>query len=248
MEQTGARTLGKKRADPLPKYRQVEEDLRYRVVSGFWKQGDQLPSEAELCTQYAVSRITIRRAIQELALEGYLYSRSGKGTFVAEWEADAEAGPALKGFTNEMQELGYRAITVEVELEVVAADSKLAAILGVSPGDRAIELRRVRAVQDGAIIGYSINTFPFDRDFSTDPKDYFGSLYATLQQFGVSFTTARDYLEATLPSAATAAKLEIDPAEPVLKSVKVSRTSDHSFAEYNICYYVGSRYRYFVQY
>lgn len=247
MEETGAR-LRKKRADPLPKYRQVEEDLRYRVVSGLWKQGDQLPSEAELCTQYGVSRITIRRAIQELAIEGYLYSLSGKGTFVAEWEAGAEIGPTLKGFTNEMQELGYRAITVDVELDVVQADAKLAAILAISPGDPAVELRRVRAVQDGAIIGYSINSFPLDRGFSTDPKDYFGSLYALLHQFGVSFTTGRDYLEATLPSAAIAAKLQIDPAEPVLKSVKVSRTADRSFAEYNICYYVGSRYRYFVNY
>ena len=204
----------RKRSDPLPKYRRVEEDLRYRVVSGQWKQGDQIPSEADLCTQYDVSRITIRRAIQELAIEGYLYSVSGKGTFVAEWEAGAEIGPALKGFTNEMQELGYRAVTVGVELEVVRADAKLAAILNVGPGDRVIELRRVRAVQDGEIIGYSINSFPFSREFSVDPSDYYGSLYELLGQFGVSFTTGRDYLEATLPSAAIAEKLEIDPRSP----------------------------------
>ncbi len=147
-----------------------------------------------------------------------------------------------------MQELGYRAVTVGVELDVVQADQKLAAILNVGTGDRVIELRRVRAVQDGEIIGYSINSFPFTRDFSLDPNDYYGSLYELLGQFGVSFTTGRDYLEATLPSAAIAEKLEIDPAQPVLKSVKVSRTADRSFAEYNICYYVGSRYRYFVNY
>ncbi len=243
----GART-STRRSDPLPKYRRVEEDLRYRVVSGVLKQGDQLPSESELCVQYDVSRITIRRAIQELAIEGYLYSVSGKGTFVAEWEAGAEVGPALKGFTNEMQELGFRAITVGVELDVIEADRKLAAILDIQPGDRVIELRRLRAVNDVGIIAYSINSFPFSRDFSTDPKDYFGSLYTLLEQFGVSFTTGRDYLEAALPSEAIAEKLEIDPAAPVLKSVKVSRTADHSFAEYNICYYVGSRYRYFVTY
>ena len=51
-----------------------------------------------------------------------------------------------------------------------------------------------------------------------------------------------------IPRALPPAGIEIDPAEPVLKSVKVSRTSDHTFAEYNICYYVGSRYRYFVTY
>lgn len=247
MARTGVR-FGLKRDDPLPKYRRIEQDLRDRVVSGLWRQGDQLPSESELCEHYGVSRITIRRAIQELAIEGYLYSISGKGTFVAEWEADVDEDQPLKGFTNEMQELGYRAVTVGVELHVIQADRKLAAILDISPGDRVIELRRVRAVQDGGIIGYSINSFPFTRDFSTDPADYFGSLYALLETFGVSFTTARDYLEATLPTATVAEKLEIDPAQPVLKSVKVSRTADRTFAEYNICYYVGSRYRYFVTY
>lgn len=247
MARTGVR-FGLKRDDPLPKYRRIQQDLHDRVVSGVWRQGDQLPSESELCEHYGVSRITIRRAIQELAIEGYLYSISGKGTFVAEWEADADEGQPLKGFTNEMQELGYRAVTVGVELDVIQADRKLAAILDISPGDRVIELRRVRAVLDGGIIGYSINSFPFTRDFSTDPADYFGSLYALLETFGVSFTTARDYLEATLPTATVAEKLEIDPAQPVLKSVKVSRTADRAFAEYNICYYVGSRYRYFVTY
>lgn len=247
MDRSAVRT-STRRTEVLPKYRRVEEDLRYRVTSGVLKQGDQLPSESELCVQYDVSRITIRRAIQELAIEGYLYSVSGKGTFVAEWEAGVEVGPPLKGFTNEMQEFGYRAVTVGVELDVREADRKLAAILDIEPGTRVVELRRVRAVQDGMIIAYSINSFPFRPEFSTDPQDYFGSLYELLERFGVSFTTGRDYLEATLPSVDIADKLDIDPAEPVLKSVKVSRTADHSFAEYNICYYVGSRYRYFVTY
>ncbi|MGN6502667.1 MAG: GntR family transcriptional regulator [Pseudolysinimonas sp.] len=247
MDPSATRT-STRRIDPLPKYRRVEEDLRFRVLSGVLKQGDQLPSESELCLQYDVSRITIRRAIQELAIEGYLYSVSGKGTFVAEWEAGVDAGTPLKGFTNEMQELGYHAVTVGVELDIREADRKLAAILDIEPGDKVVELRRVRAVQDGMIIAYSINSFPFRDGFSTDPTDYYGSLYALLESFGVAFTTGRDYLEATLPPAGIAEKLQIEPTEPVLKSVKVSRTSDHSFAEYNICYYVGSRYRYFVTY
>ena len=230
----------------LPKYRQVEEDLRYRILSGQWKQGDQIPTEAELCLQYDVSRITIRRAIQNLAMEGYLYSLSGKGTFVGEWEAHAVESPMLRSFTNEMHDLGYRAVTASVELDLAHADARLAAVLDIAPGDRVVELRRVRAIQSGAIIAYSINSYPYSHEFSADPRDYFGSLYGYLQQFGIYFTSAREYLEATLPPVEVAQRLQLEPVEPVLKSVKVSRNASRTFAEHNVCYYVGSRYRYYI--
>lgn len=244
VEMRGRRPLN----SSVPKYQQVEEDLRYRILSGQWKQGEQLPTEAELCAQYEVSRITIRRAIGDLGQEGYLYSLSGKGTFVGEWELNSAGTTTLKSFTNEMQELGYQAVTVAVELEIVQADKRLAGILDLEVGDRVIELRRVRAIQTGPIIGYSINSFSLREDFSTDPDDYRGSLYGYLEARGVYLTSARDYLEATLPPPEVAEKLQIDPTEPVLKSVKVSRNATRTFAEYNVCYFVGSRYRYYVTY
>lgn len=244
MEPRGRRMLN----GSVPKYQQVEEDLRYRILSGQWEQGQQIPTEADLCAQYDVSRITIRRAIRDLAQEGYLYSLSGKGTFVSEWEVGSGGTTTLKSFTNEMQELGYQAVTVEVDLEIVHADKRLAGILDIEPGGRVIELRRVRAIQTGLIIGYSINSFPYNDDFSTNPEDYRGSLYGYLESQGIYLTSARDYLEATLPPADVAEKLRIDTSEPVLKSVKVSRNASRTFAEYNICYFVGSRYRYYVTY
>ena len=54
--------------------------------------------------------------------------------------------------------------------------------------------------------------------------------------------------EALLPPPEVAEKLRISPSDPVLKSVKISHSTDRLFTEYNICYYVGSEYRYYVQY
>ena len=51
-----------------------------------------------------------------------------------------------------------------------------------------------------------------------------------------------------LPPSEVAEKLRISPADPVLKSVKISHSMDRLFTEYNICYYVGSEYRYYVKY
>lgn len=232
----------------LPKYREVEEDLRYKILFGHWKPGDQILTEDELCKTYGVSRITVRKAIHELENAGYLYRQSGKGTFVTDWQANLVEKPTLKSFTNEMQELGKKAITVEVELTVTEADKIMAGILNIPVGHRIIQLKRVRAIEGGVIIGYSINSFPFTRDFSTNPDDYFDSFYKYLETFGIVFNSAKDYLEAMLPPPEVAGKLRISPSDPVLKSVKISHSTDRLFTEYNICYYVGSEYRYYVKY
>lgn len=232
----------------LPKYRQIEEDLRYKILFGQWKPGDQILTENELCEQYDVSRITIRKAIHELENAGYLITQSGKGTFVTEWQDHLAEIPTLKSFTNEMHALGKKAISIDVELIVTQADKIMAGVLNIPVGQKIIQLKRVRAIEGGVVIGYSINSFPFTRDFSTNPDDYFESFYKYLENFGIFFTSGIDYLEATLPSPEVAEKLRISPAEPVLKSVKVSHSTDRLFTEYNICYYVGREYRYYVKY
>jgi len=232
----------------LPKYRQIEEELRYKILFGHWKPGQQILTEMELCEQYNVSRITIRKAINELENAGYLVRQSGKGTFVTDWQAQLEERPKLKSFTNEMHALGKKAITVEVQLDVTQADKILSGILSVPEGHPIIQLKRVRSVEGGVIIGYSINTFPFKPEFSTDPADYQQSFYEYLGRFGIFFNSALDYLEAMLPPLEVAEKLQIAPSEPVLKSVKISHSTDRLFTEYNICYYVGSEYRYYVKY
>ncbi|MEA4812813.1 MAG: GntR family transcriptional regulator [Anaerolineaceae bacterium] len=232
----------------LPKYYGVQENLRYRILNGEWKPGDQILTETELCEVYNVSRITIRKAILELTNEGLLYRQSGKGTFVKQPNEGLQDNILIKSFTNEMRERGKNAISLSVDLKVVLATKVMASLLTIKPGEPVIELRRIRAVNQNEIVAYSINTFPFTRDFSTNPQDYYQSFYEYLGKFGIFFSTAREYLESILPSPEIAQKLEIKPTEPVLKSVKVSHTSGLEFSEHNLCYYIGSKYRYYVNY
>lgn len=231
----------------LPKYRQVEEDLKYRILLGDWKPGDRLLSEEEFCRVYDVSRITVKRALSELVLAGYLYQVSGKGTFVKDFQEDPqENNSVVKSFTNEMRERGMNAVTTSVVLDLASANRSLAGLLNIDPGTQIVRLKRVRAIASGEIIAFSINSFPFSQIFSTDPQDYYGSLYDYLASHGILLTSAKEYLEAILPPADVAEKLHISTADPVLKFVRISHTSDYGFSEYNLCYYIGSKYRYYV--
>lgn len=70
-----------------PLYRQVAQSLEEQISSGALEPGDKLPSERQLCERYAVSQITVRRALRELAHEGRVYPQHGLGWFVGESRA-----------------------------------------------------------------------------------------------------------------------------------------------------------------
>ena len=73
-------TLIEKSCTPL--YQQLMEDVKSSINQGKYRPGEKIPTEPELSEQYNVSRITVRRAIEELCIEGYLIKKQGKGTFV----------------------------------------------------------------------------------------------------------------------------------------------------------------------
>lgn len=69
--------------NPLPLYRQIADSIRADIIAGVFREGDRIGSHQELVERFHVSHITIKRALHELAREGLLYGRVGKGTFVS---------------------------------------------------------------------------------------------------------------------------------------------------------------------
>lgn len=72
------------RNDPVPLYLQLKRIWRQQITAGQLNPGDQLPAEHEICRQYAVSPITVKQALKELANEGLLSRERGRGTFVTQ--------------------------------------------------------------------------------------------------------------------------------------------------------------------
>ena len=66
-----------------PLYQQLMERIRGDVQSGKYKVSDQIPSEKQLCEEYQVSRVTVRRALHDLTEEGLLVRQRGRGTYVS---------------------------------------------------------------------------------------------------------------------------------------------------------------------
>src|SRR5215467_1167091 len=127
-----------------PLYHQTAEVLRSRIVQNVWKQGDRLPSESQLCDEFGVSSITMRRAVATLVAEGLVARLQGKGTFVTSDHAIVQGPPQLTSFTEDLRQRGWQPSARVVAIETRRADASVSTKLGLPSGASVTILRRVR--------------------------------------------------------------------------------------------------------
>lgn len=97
--------------DPRPIYEQIQTELRRLMLTGLLPPGSRLPSVRELAGQLAINPNTIQRAYSQLETEGYVYTVSGRGTFVCEVREQnrqrrAEVTARVRPLMEELRDLG----------------------------------------------------------------------------------------------------------------------------------------------
>lgn len=102
----------------------IIEEIRDRIESGAWRSGAMIPTEAELCTMFQVSRITVRRALDWLAEQGLIRKVHGKGTFVAP-NSILNSGSTPLGFSQHMALYGIEVTSRLVSSELVMPTSEI---------------------------------------------------------------------------------------------------------------------------
>ena len=106
-------------------YAQIEHEIRQRIISGELSVGEKIPTELELCEKHSVSRITVRRAIQNLVDEGSLYRLRGRGTFVSAPKREIRKGTKSHFGYHAFSENGPTPCRI-IEKCLIEADEKLA--------------------------------------------------------------------------------------------------------------------------
>ena len=135
----------------IPLYQQVAEDLKNRIEQGEFCSGQSIPSEAKLCEQYEVSRITIRNAIAELVEQEILVKYQGKGVFVRTPKISSSL-TTFKGFTYFCQENHIKTYTKILENKVVSANAVMTKKLELKDGEKLVYLKRLRHVNDRPVM------------------------------------------------------------------------------------------------
>src|ERR1700742_4128752 len=124
-------------------YARIEEAIATEIAQGEYRPGDQLPTEDALLQRFQVSRITVRRAIQNLVNRGLLEIRRGLGTFVLSPRIEAEL-TKLTGFVEDMNAAGRKASARVVSKGIVAASARVAERLQLAKGTKVMQIKRVR--------------------------------------------------------------------------------------------------------
>lgn len=207
---------------------------------------EKLPSEREFCEIYGLSRITVRQALQELALEGYIYKLHGKGTFVAPKTINQHL-VKLYSFTEEMKKMGKTPTTQVLEFNEVVADERLAMNMNLEPLDEVFQVIRLRLANDEPLM-YEVSYLPkkvfpglTEKDFVERPMyDVF------YQDYQVAVTKAIEKFSAISIRDAEAKHLKMVVQQPGML-IKRNAYHNDTLIEYTISVVRGDKFDYTVE-
>jgi DNA-binding GntR family transcriptional regulator len=209
----------------VPLYYQLETVLRQNISSGKWAVGHRLPSEAELGSEYGVSRITVRQALAPLEAEGLLRREAGRGTFVK--EAPKFTGTLkLEGSLDDFISIVKTTSAKVISVEKTQASPEEAGLLGLEPGAAIIRCVRVRSHRSEP---YSlvVNDIPYQIGKKLSKVDWAGPISDILQKkLGIQMGDARQSIRASLADVETSRILGIRVGAPLLSVDRVVYTED----------------------
>ncbi len=219
------------------KAKQVYLVLRDRILSGASDFGARLPTENELAELHRVSRVTVRRALGELARERLIERRRSSGTRVIYRPSPSPVVADISGVLANLAEMGRRTAVKLLAFDYVPAEGAVAKALGVA-GDQLLQRSvRVRSV-DGVPFSYLTTHVP-ESVSVTFTKQELGSrpLLELLERAGVKVESARQRMSAVLALPETAEALAVRTGSPLIELVRVSfdqrgRAVEHLHALY----------------
>ena len=217
----------------LPLYDQIERNLRDLIINGKLNPGEVMPSEWELVELYGVSRLTVRRALDELVRQNWLERKHGVGTFVRQ-PVTASISASKLSFTEQMRSIGRKPSSQLVNQRETPATAKIARLLRIEEGQSIIEITRVRLADDEPILletsCLSMNSFPSLVSYSWSENE---SLYHILsEEYGVNVTGLDHILKPVLLTETEAHYLQAKAGTPAILSEIVAFTKNGTPVEY----------------
>jgi GntR family transcriptional regulator len=208
-------------------YEVIYGDLLSQIRAGTLAPDDRLPSEPALASQYGVSRMTVRQALDQLEAEHLVVRRRGSGTYVAQPSSTYRRMNRLGSFRDEMG-IGDSEVETEVKFQgAVVPPDDVRGRLGLKPRQKAIRLLRVRLVS-GVPAALQESWLPYSLAPQLAREELIGgSLYRTLlERWGVKLKWAEQTISAVAATAEQAAWLGVEEGSPLISITRVAFTDD----------------------
>jgi len=231
---------------PASLYFQLHQHLVDRIRAGEFGPSVPLPTEMELCEQYGVSRITVRRALDALADERLISRRRGVRTFVVEPPVKSVA---LTGSLDEALSYSGNLSLKLLSTEEVRPSPLVEQALGLGPGERVLRLEAI-AASEGEPFAHAEYFLPAAVSAlfaDTDLQAHVPVLRTIEKKLGRRITRADQTVEPVIADRAVADYLGVKPRAPLLKVVRTYFTAEDTPVKTDIIRYHPERYRYTVR-
>ncbi|MBF5006044.1 GntR family transcriptional regulator [Diaphorobacter sp. NR2-3-3-1] len=232
---------------PGPFYAQLQQQIQALIANGSLSEGSQLPSERELADALKISRTTVKRAYDALRDADVIASGQGRGgTVVKRMPRVSPVMSRLKGFTEEMQELGMTPSTRLMALQVVH-ERTIASIFGRPSHAPLLHVRRLRLGNDSPM---SLELAWYDLTLAPELEEWSGegSIYAWLRErCGIHMADAEQSIEAVMSSAQEMEAFGFDAPMPCLLIKRKSLDAQSRLIEYVEGTFRGDAYAYRVR-
>ncbi len=234
---SGLRQAGRGR---LPLYLQLRKSIEEAVETGLIGPGDALPSERDIALKADISRVTVRKAVQDLVRGGILVQRHGSGTFVApRVERVEQSLSRLTSFTEDMARRGMTVRSTWLDRGVFAPSPEEMMVLGLSSKELVARISRLRIADDTPL---AIERASLSASILPDPAAVTTSLYAVLEKTGNRPVRAVQRISAANLNAADAALLDVPAGAAGLQIERISYLASGKVVEFTRSLYRGDAY------
>jgi len=233
------------RKSHIPLHLQAEQLLRDLIADPQYINGKLLPNEVDLAKQLAISRTTMRQALNKLVYDGLLIRKKGIGTRVAGASVSSKSNNWLS-FSQEMQARGIPIKNFELHVSWVFPDEVISQFFQISTEKKILKLERLRGRLEGPFV-YFVSYF-HPRVGLTGEEDFKRPLYEILEtDHHVVANLSKEEISAKAAPKFIAEKLEIQPGEPILFRKRFVFDQGERPIEYNLGYYQADSFVYTVE-
>lgn len=215
-KQTAARRkLGSEERTVTPLYHQVYLVLRQKILNGECDPQTALPGEHQLAAQYGVSRVTVRRTLEALELEGLVNRRRGVGTFPVEQAAERQERYNIGGLTDQAARQASQTEAATISIEVIATPAEVAAHFG--PGQA--EVTRIVRRRTAGLEPYTVMNAYLPQAVAASLGSealQSDSLPMALEQAGMALVRAEHMITATVADDISATRLQVPVGAPLI--------------------------------
>ncbi|RCS24009.1 GntR family transcriptional regulator [Phyllobacterium salinisoli] len=228
-----------------PLYVKLKRTIESAVDRGMIKAGDALPPEREIASMADVSRVTVRKAVQELVREGLLIQRHGSGTFVASRVKPVEQYlTQLTSFTEDMARRGMIVRSVWLDRGIYAPSPEEMVSLGLTSGENVARISRLRVANETPM---AIERAALAASVLSRPEDVTTSLYAVLAANGNRPVRAIQRISAAILKENDARILDVQPGSASLNIERISYLESGKVIEFTRSIYRADAYEFIAE-